>query len=444
MPTLDPIIFLDDFEGGLDPAWSWHNEDPERWFVTPDGWLGIKADHPGMGNEGDMTQTNLLLQSAPEGDFIVTTRMYADPNSNFNQAGIFLIADGLNYVSIISGFCEPCLPESGGYGFYIDGVIGGEYVSQEFRIERAPEDTDVFLRLEYSAENNAAAGLYALSPDDWQPLGVINEFPQIKQIGLGAANLPHPDEEQGEDLMAYFEYVEIARVNTPVRAQAQLPQPTPTPEPTDLPVPTPLPEGVLFRDDFEGYLQPGWSWINEDPERWAFVEFDGKQMLEIVGDTPGGLAEQINTLMRPLPEGDFVLTAHILSEPFENFDQANIFIFEDKTNFIRLNLGYCEPCLPGHGHGYFMETIIDNNPFKDAYFIKRDPGQTDVYLRLVNERGSITSYYSTDQEEWTKIGAFGNYFEFKSVGLGATNSAIEDMSTEDIIALFDFFEISQP
>jgi len=42
------------------------------------------------------------------------------------------------------------------------------------------------------------------------------------------------------------------------------------------------------------------------------------------------------------------------------------------------------------------------------------------------------------------IGAFGNYFDFVSVGLGATNSVPEAWEVEDIEALFDYFEVSVP
>jgi hypothetical protein len=91
-----------------------------------------------------------------------------------------------------------------------------------------------------------------------------------------------------------------------------------------------------------------------------------------------------------------------------------------------------------------METIIENNPFGDFYAVPRSPEATDVYLRLVNQGGSITGYYATELGDWQRIGAFGNYFDFVSVGLGATNSVPADWEVEDIIAQFDYFEISKP
>ena len=442
------ITFLDEFEGELAPEWTWLNEDPERWSLTSDGWLEIQAGDPGFFNpEGAETNmVNLLVQPAPEGDLVVTTRLNTNPDENFQLAGIFLIHDNNNYVSVLDIFCQPCLPDTGGYGYAIEAFKGGEYVAQDMFKGRAAEDTDVYLRLIYSAADESVTGYYAVMPDfeavpgseeieheHWQVVGVIEDFPVINQIGLGAGNAPHPDGIE-EDLMASFDYVKIS-------TESGLPLSYSV---TDPPEPTPLPEGVLFRDDFEGYFQPGWSWINENPEKWDIVKYEDQGWFKIVGDKPGGLAVQSNTLMRPLPEGDFVITAHVVANPRQNFHQANIFIFEDETNYIRLNLGFCDLCGLPTGHGYYMETIIENNPFGDVYAIQRNAEDTDVYLRLVSENDMIIGYYATELGEWTRIGRFGNFFEFKSVGLGATNSVPDEWEVEDIVALFDYFEISLP
>jgi hypothetical protein len=137
-----------------------------------------------------------------------------------------------------------------------------------------------------------------------------------------------------------------------------------------------------------------------------------------------------------------MIEAHIKSNPTENFQQAAIYIFQDPDNYVALNIGFCSPCTTG-GPGFFMETFIDNNPFGDAYQINRDPAATDVYLRLVNQGGSITGYYATTPGEWQRAGAFGNYFDFKSVGLGSTNSNPAGVE-HDIISQFDYFEIALP
>ena len=286
----------------------------------------------------------------------------------------------------------------------------------------APDETDRYLRLIYSASQNNVTGYFAISPEDWEQVGVVEGVPSFNQVGLGAANAPSPDGIQ-EDLTAYFDYLEVSIIDTPALTGSDLPIPTPTPEPTATSEPTLLPEGILFRDDFEGYLQPGWSWVNEEPDRWRFID-DG--FLEITGNNlafyhEGNDIGLTNFLTRELPDGEFMITAHIISDPNENFHQATIYIYEDRFNYIALNIGFCDLC-PTGGPGFYMETFIDNNPGSDAYHIPRDPDITDVYLRLVNQGGSLTGYYATEEGVWQRAGAFGNFFDFNLVGLGTTNS----------------------
>lgn len=434
-PLPEGLLFRDDFEGELQPEWEWINEDPQRWSLTTNGWLQIQAQDPGLFNsEGETAMGNLLVQQAPEGDFMLTTHLSANPNENFQQAGIFLIHDVNNYVSILSAFCEPCLPESGGFGYVMEAFKDGQYISEGMYQERAPEETDVSLRLIYSSADAKVTGLYQTEPDQWEIVGVIEDFPPIEQIALGTANSPSPAGIK-KDLVASFDFLEVS---------IAAPEETEPPEEEETPEATPLPEGMLFRDDFEGYLQPGWVWINEDPDKWSFVEFSDSYWLQIVGSDPGNFEDQVNTLMRALPEGDFVITTHVIADPRQNHHQANIFIFEDAQNYIRLNFGYCDHCGLPEGYGYFMETVIENNPFGDFYAVPRTAEDTDVYLRLVNQGGSITGYYATEYGDWQRIGAFGNYFDFVSVGLGATNSVPEDWDVEDIEALFEYFEITLP
>ncbi len=157
------------------------------------------------------------------------------------------------------------------------------------------------------------------------------------------------------------------------------------PTPTELPPTSPQPEGVLFRDDFEGSFQSGWQWINENPDKGELVEFDDSGWLKIVGDKPGNFADQTNTRMRALPHGDIEITTRAIADPRQNHHPANIFIFEEESNYMRLNFGFCDHCRLSEGYGYFMETVIENNPFAAFYAVGRDSEQRDVYLRLVNQ-----------------------------------------------------------
>ena len=217
----------------------------------------------------------------------------------------------------------------------------------------------------------------------------------------------------------------------------QPPAPTEPPPPTETPVPTntPLPEGVLFRDDFNGSLQPGWVWENENPDKWSFSD-DG--MLQIVGESEsliGNSMYQNNLLWYDLPEGDFMITAHLYTKPFTNFHQATIYIYENPENFVAINRGYCDVCEVGGG-GFFMEYKIDS-----AWGAYQDPSDAEeVWLRLESKDKVLSGYYAITEGDWKRLGRFGNFFQFKRVGIGVTNSGTD----EAVLGSFDWFEISVP
>ena len=217
-------------------------------------------------------------------------------------------------------------------------------------------------------------------------------------------------------------------------------EPTEKPQPTDIPPPptnTPLAEGVLFRDEFDGELQPGWEWENENIFTWDLTD-DG--WLEIEGEAQSLLGDgyQANLLWRDLPNGDFVITIHLRANPSENFHQATIYIYEDPNNYIAFNRGFCDICETGGG-GFFMEYKIEEiNVAWGAYSAATEA--QDVYLKLESVDKTISGYYATEEGEWIRLGRFGNYFEFSRVGLGVTNINAESVVT----GYFDYFEIAEP
>ncbi len=205
--------------------------------------------------------------------------------------------------------------------------------------------------------------------------------------------------------------------------------PTETASPTN----TALPPGVIFRDDFNGSLQPGWTWENENKDKWTFTD-DG--MLQIIGQGESLLIEnrQYNLLWLELPPGEFVVTVHLITKPFQDFHQAAIFLYEDPKNYVTINRGFCSPCATG-GNGFFMDYKV-SGAWGD-YNYKTEA--TDVYLRLESKGQTISGYFATEPGNWQRLGRFGNYFTFKKVGLGVSNCR----SSSDVLALFDYFEVSE-
>jgi hypothetical protein len=226
----------------------------------------------------------------------------------------------------------------------------------------------------------------------------------------------------------------IHPTDTPASTSTPAPTDTPFPTETAKPTSTPLPAGVLFRDDFEGALQPGWQWENENPAKWTITK-DG--WLQIIGEHDALLKEkqQNNLLWYPLPSGEFVITVHLITKPFENFQQAAIFIYEDSDNYITINRGYCAPCSTG-GNGFYMDYKIGGSTGDYS----AATNAVDVFLRLESKGKVISGFYATEPDQWKLLGRFGNYFQFKKVGIGVSNVR----SPDDVVGLFDYFEISRP
>jgi hypothetical protein len=162
-------------------------------------------------------------------------------------------------------------------------------------------------------------------------------------------------------------------------------------------------------------LQPGWTWENENPERWTITE-DG--WLQILAEDSALLQDfsQSNLLWRGLPPGDFAVTVHVQSIPLVDFHQTAIFIYEDGANYITINRGYCSlpHCV---GTGVYMDYKIGGE--WGGY--KQHTEATDLYLRLESAGQMISGYYSLDGSDWQRVGRFGNYFTFTRVGIGASN-----------------------
>jgi hypothetical protein len=192
-------IFRDDFTDRLGPGWTWENQDPSRWTITPDGWLQIVGEDQSLLHDG--TQTNLLWRDLPPGNFQVTIHLKANPTDDFQQATLYFYEDPANYMAINRGYCSPC--GTGGNGIYMEYKIGGDQGSYNAAVTA----TDLYLRL--VSQDGVLSGYYALSPDDWTRLGRFGNYFAFKRVGIGVSNV----DSQGlnADLVGEFDYFEIDR-----------------------------------------------------------------------------------------------------------------------------------------------------------------------------------------------------------------------------------------
>jgi beta-xylosidase len=219
----------------------------------------------------------------------------------------------------------------------------------------------------------------------------------------------------------------------PLPTATRIASPTLTPV---LPTPSlqPTVEPPLFRDDFEGGLDPEWSWVREDPLNWSLVNQPGSLQINV---THGYIAAHNNSnlLLRPAPEGDFLIETQITFRPMRDFQFAGLIIYEDDSSFIQAGRGHCDSveCV---GTGLYMDlyskgTIIKPN-FGQVYR-SIDP----LLLRLSRRGNRYTFEASTNGFVWFLIGSHTSDLDPLQVGLAAGQHLRGDI----LPAAFEYFEI---
>ena len=196
-------------------------------------------------------------------------------------------------------------------------------------------------------------------------------------------------------------------------------------------------EEPIFRDDFNGQLNPAWEWENEDPSRYKVNE-DG--WLEIMGGGESILAggRQTNLLWITLPKDDSEISIHLKSQPLFDFQRAGLLLYKDSEHYISLSHGYCMQCVLG-GDGIFLEYNLNGSQGRYT----ATANAVDLYLMLVSEQGTVRAFYAIESGQWQHLASLENNIHFKHVSLTVTNDSEWD-NGYDIVGMFDYFEIRRP
>ena len=177
--TPEGLIFRDDFGEQLAEGWTWLNENPANWAISGDGWLEIVGDDT-FALDGGLGQNNMLLRELPAGNFAITVHLQAEPDTNFQQAALWLWQDETSFVGLNRGFCAPCAGTGVYFDYKIPGLPPGNYAT-------ALEATDVYLRIEIGSEQISM--FYATEPGDWVRVGRFGNVFAFTQVGLGVSNV---------------------------------------------------------------------------------------------------------------------------------------------------------------------------------------------------------------------------------------------------------------
>ena len=196
---IDPNYFRDDFENDLGPGWSWLREVPHNWSLSNSpGALQINVD---SGQVSDETMTNLLLRTAPAGDFQMETKLTFSPKADFQFAGLIVYESPSNLIQAGRAFCDHpdvCV----GDGLYVDYYNNGSFVTPNFAA--AYPESEVYLRLIRQGDTYA----FQSSPDgsEWILRGSTVSSMNPLQIGLAAG------QNTTSIIPALFDYFEVRSI----------------------------------------------------------------------------------------------------------------------------------------------------------------------------------------------------------------------------------------
>ncbi|GGF00974.1 family 43 glycosylhydrolase [Mycetocola zhadangensis] len=191
----DPIAALsDEFDGdALSPQWTWIREPDASTYGIEDGQF--RFDTQGADLSPDPGAAGLLTEQAPEGDYVVETRLSVSVPAegccqNFVQGGIVLYTDDGNFIKhAVSSiwetrqteFAKRQDPVPAGYPAYGNGVGG-------------PVGEDTYLRIvrQHSDTENLYTGYTSLDGETWDesgtwttPLGVAPRIGLVSMAGAG-------------------------------------------------------------------------------------------------------------------------------------------------------------------------------------------------------------------------------------------------------------------
>jgi len=226
----------------------------------------------------------------------------------------------------------------------------------------------------------------------------------------------------------------VARAAINPGDMATLPPPSPSPQV----LASATAETLLtsnFTDNFNDKLADGWTWKNEDPAKWSLSNVPGWLQITASDGSLQGPGLPANVLSREAPAGDFEISSLLRFSPTRNFQFAGLAVFQDGGNALQFGRAYCDLPSACVGDGLYFDDYVSASSSESNFKTPFQGG--DVYLRLRKEGNTYTAFYSEDGQTWTLIGA--HTWEFTPIHVGL----VAAQSSEDIVAAFDYFTLSQ-
>jgi beta-xylosidase len=210
---------------------------------------------------------------------------------------------------------------------------------------------------------------------------------------------------------------------------------TPTPMPPTQTPASPTESPFLFRDDFDGKLGDGWTWVGEDATHWNLTDAPGSMRIIAQGTNIGADGEPKNFLVYPAPEGSFEIETYMKFEPTSNFQFAGLLVYEAQGKAVQFGRAFAQCNFPDFCKD---NALYFDNPTQQGLpnFATPISDPSNVHLRLRREGNVYTAFYSEDGSQWTEVGPHNASITPLYVGLIASQAY-----EQEIPADFDYFSI---
>jgi len=192
---------------------------------------------------------------------------------------------------------------------------------------------------------------------------------------------------------------------------------------------------ALFRDDFNGELSSGWTWVNGVPDDWAVT--GGALRL-----APGAWSESdprppVNLVLPSPGLPSYTFSTRIEFDPWANFHAAGLTVYQDGANSIQLVHAFCSRTFDGCvDDGVYLDSI-DNGEFVDGQGGRSLTRASDhLFLRIDVIGNAYTGWYSYDGQAWTTAGTVRRDFASPSIGIVARSN-----TPQPPVSSYDFFEV---
>ena len=172
--------------------------------------------------------------------------------------------------------------------------------------------------------------------------------------------------------------------------------------------------GRVFTDEFNGSLDPNWSWLFPSGE-WSLTANPGR--LQILAQSP--LAD---VLLRDAPDGPFRISTLVHFEPTTDFQLAGLVVtgsdFGDRVVFGHAFCGRCG------GDGAYMDKLTGDRFIGNRVSLF-DSAVSALHLSVIFDGSRYTAYSSEDGSTWRLVGSFDHELSNGSIGLYAGQGMVE-------------------